>query len=80
MKKDEDILDELGGVAAVNTDEIERTLWQQVTHSQRHNLYTHRQITEQELEGPSCVRAGRRSHRYQGGQGYVSAFPEQHDA
>ena len=30
MKKDEDILDELGEVAAVNTDEIERNLWQQV--------------------------------------------------
>ena len=32
MKDGEDILDELGEVAAVNTDEIERSLWQQVIH------------------------------------------------
>lgn len=34
MKNDENILDELGEVAVVNTDEIERDLWQQVTHDQ----------------------------------------------
>ena len=37
MRNGEDILDELGGVAAVNTDEIERSLWQQVMHGQRDN-------------------------------------------
>ena len=36
MKKDEDILDELGAVAAVNTDEIERNLWQQVNDGHTH--------------------------------------------
>ena len=31
MKDDEDILDDLGEVAAVNTDEFEKDLWQQVS-------------------------------------------------
>ncbi len=36
MKDKEDILDELGEVAAVSTDEIERDLWQQVRYSHKY--------------------------------------------
>ena len=40
MKTDDDILDELGEVAVVNTDEIERDLWQQVNCGQRHDWFS----------------------------------------